>query len=72
MRAGTHLGYLPTHYAERWVEQGEMRALLPDRLGYGITQSLVVRDEPGHNEALQALVEDLCLEHGAAPISAAR
>lgn len=72
VRAGTHLGYLPTHYAERWVEQGEMRALLPDSLGYGITHSLVVRDEPGHNEALQALVEDLCLEHGVTPISAAR
>ncbi len=72
VRAGTHLGYLPTHYAERWVEQGEMRALLPDSLGYGITHSLVVRDEPGHNEALQALVEDLRLEHGVTPINAAR
>ena len=27
--AGTHLGYLPTHYAEAWIERGRMRALLP-------------------------------------------
>lgn len=72
VRAGTHLGYLPTHYAQRWVEQGEMRALLPETLGYGITHSLVVRDEPGHNEALLALVADLRQEHGLEPISAAR
>lgn len=65
VRAGTHLGYLPTHYAQRWVEQGAMRALLADQLGYGISHSLVVRDDTGHNQALQALAEDLCAVHAA-------
>lgn len=64
VRAGTHLGYLPTHYAQRWVEQGSLRPLLAERLGYGIGHSLVVRNEPAHNQALQALVEDLCAVHG--------
>lgn len=63
VRAGTHLGYLPTHYAQRWVDQGAMRALLADQLGYGISHSLLLRDEPAHNQALQALVEDLCTVH---------
>jgi DNA-binding transcriptional LysR family regulator len=28
--AGTHIGFMPQHYAASWVERGEMRALLPD------------------------------------------
>ncbi|MCL6691237.1 LysR family transcriptional regulator [Pseudomonas sp. R3.Fl] len=64
VRAGTHLGYLPTHYAQRWVDLDEMRPLLAERLGYGIEHSLLLRDDAGHNQALQALVEDLCAVHG--------
>ena len=26
--AGTHLGYLPAHYARPWLENGQVRALL--------------------------------------------
>ncbi|GGO74128.1 LysR family transcriptional regulator [Bowmanella pacifica] len=29
-----YIGFLPVHYASRWVEKGEMRALLPDVLQY--------------------------------------
>ena len=32
--SGCYLGYLPTHYADIWVHRGQMRALLPDTLGY--------------------------------------
>lgn len=32
--SGAFLGYLPIHYAERWVARGEMRAILPDELAY--------------------------------------
>ncbi|MDR3511231.1 MAG: hypothetical protein P4L73_06335 [Caulobacteraceae bacterium] len=28
--AGVDLGFLPPHYARRWVEVGEMRAIRPD------------------------------------------
>lgn len=30
--AGTHIGFMPEHFAARWVHAGEMRALLPDEL----------------------------------------
>ncbi|KAF1069881.1 MAG: Hca operon transcriptional activator HcaR [Pseudomonas citronellolis] len=63
VRAGTHLGYLPSHYAQAWVERGEMRPLLEDQLGYGITHSLLTRNGPQHNEALAALLDDLRQAH---------
>ncbi|WP_439815433.1 LysR family transcriptional regulator [Zavarzinia sp. CC-PAN008] len=28
--AGSHIGFLPEHYARRWIEQDAMRAVLPD------------------------------------------
>lgn len=30
--AGTHIGFLPEHFVERWLRSGEMRALLPDEV----------------------------------------
>lgn len=30
--AGADIGFLPTHYARRWVERDELRALQPERL----------------------------------------
>lgn len=31
---GRYIGYLPTHYAELWVEQGRMRAMRPEDYRY--------------------------------------
>jgi DNA-binding transcriptional LysR family regulator len=56
--SGEYLGYLPTHYAARWVEQGALRQLGGQALSYQATLSLVTR--PGApKEALLALIEDL-------------
>ncbi|MBG6241404.1 MAG: LysR family transcriptional regulator [Candidatus Symbiopectobacterium sp. Dall1.0] len=30
--AGTHIGYLPDHYAAPWIEQGKLVAIAPDEL----------------------------------------
>lgn len=30
--AGTHVGYLPDHYAASWVQQGKLAAIAPDEL----------------------------------------
>ncbi|MBM3106834.1 MULTISPECIES: LysR family transcriptional regulator [Pseudomonas] len=32
--SGSYIGYLPTHYAQTWVEQGRLRPILADRLSY--------------------------------------
>lgn len=51
--SGTCLGYLPTHYAARWVEQGLLRQLGGAALSYRAVLSLVSRPvEP--DEALNA------------------
>jgi DNA-binding transcriptional LysR family regulator len=56
--SGGYLGYLPTHYAARWVEQGLLKQLGGQALSYQAALSLVCRPAP-HNEALAALLEDL-------------
>lgn len=56
--SGEYLGYLPTHYAARWVEQGVLKQLGGQALSYQAALSLVTR--PGlPKEALSALLEDL-------------
>ena len=53
--SGSCLGYLPTHYAARWVEQGLLRQLGGAALSYRATLSLVSRPvQPD-----EALLEDL-------------
>ncbi|MGO4742630.1 LysR family transcriptional regulator [Serratia quinivorans] len=62
--AGTHMGYLPQHYAQQWVDKQEMYLLGPDELSYEVTHCLILHRNRPHNEALEALVSDIRMEHG--------
>lgn len=62
--AGTHIGYLPQHYAQQWVDKQEMYLLEPDELSYEVTHCLILHRNRPHNEALEALVSDIRMEHG--------
>lgn len=62
--AGTHLGYLPTHYAQIWIERGRMRALQPQRLKYEVVHSMITYSGRPRSEAARAFVEDLLAVHG--------
>ncbi|CAI1629775.1 Cyn operon transcriptional activator [Serratia quinivorans] len=62
--AGTHMGYLPQHYAQQWVDKQEMYQLEPDELSYEVTHCLILNRNRPHNEALEALVSDIRMEHG--------
>jgi len=62
--AGTHLGYLPTHYAQIWIERGRMRALQPQRLKYEVVHSMITYSGRPQSEAARAFVEDLLAVHG--------
>jgi len=56
--SGEYLGYLPTHFASRWVEQGLMKQLGGQPLTYQAQISLVTR--PGQpKKSLAALLDDL-------------
>ncbi|MNC57540.1 LysR substrate binding domain protein [compost metagenome] len=62
--AGTHIGYLPQHYAQQWVDKQEMYLLKSEELSYEVTHCLILNRSRPHNEALEALVSDILLEHG--------
>ncbi len=41
--SGAYIGYLPEHYAQPWVEQKRLRALLPATFGYQAPFSMILR-----------------------------
>ena len=41
--SGWHIGYLPVSYAERWVESGRMRSILPETYRLNTKIELVIR-----------------------------
>lgn len=57
--SGAHLGYLPRHVAQPWIERGQLRELLPDELGFGVTFSLTRHRGRHPGDAEQAFASDL-------------
>lgn len=57
--SGRFIGFLPDHYASRWVERGEMRALLPERMHYQSRIELLVRTSTPQPLAVRYFVSDL-------------
>jgi LysR family transcriptional regulator, transcriptional activator for bauABCD operon len=57
--SGRFGGFLPSHYAERWVESGEMRALRPDVLTYSPEFDMVTRKGGELNLPAETFIEDL-------------
>jgi len=62
--AGTHLGYLPAHYARPWLQSGQMRALHPLKLRYEVQHSMITHVGHPQSEAVRAFIADLLAEHG--------
>lgn len=62
--AGTHLGYLPAHYARPWVEAGQMRVLHAETLRYEMQHSLITHIGHPQSEAVRAFIADLLAVHG--------
>ncbi|MCE8031966.1 MAG: LysR family transcriptional regulator [Halomonas sp.] len=54
-----YIGYLPTHYAERWVGSGRMRALNPARWHYLTHYSAITRKGAPPNLVLETYLEEL-------------
>ncbi|MEQ4537486.1 MAG: LysR family transcriptional regulator [Billgrantia sp.] len=57
--SGRYLGYLPTHYAERWVRDGRMQALNPKRWRYNTHYSAITRKGAPPNQVLESYLEEL-------------
>ncbi|WP_022951476.1 LysR family transcriptional regulator [Leucothrix mucor] len=56
---GHYIGYLPTHFAERWLLKGALRALLPKELGYNTQYAVVTRKDARPNLILERFLEGL-------------
>ncbi|SFI14291.1 LysR family transcriptional regulator [Modicisalibacter xianhensis] len=57
--SGRYIGYLPTHYAQRWVDEGRMRALNPRTCRYVTRYSAITRKTGPPNRVLETYLEEL-------------
>lgn len=57
--SGSYIGYLPTHFAERWVRAGRMRALMPETCHYVTRYSAITRKGAPPNLVLESYLEEL-------------
>lgn len=57
--SGAHIGYLPRHIAAPWEARGQLRALLPEALGFSVRFHLASHRGRQPSEAHRAFAEDL-------------
>jgi len=59
IRTGNYVGWLPAHYASRWVESGEMRPLKADLTNYEAAYFVITRNDrsTGVRAAFLAAIE---------------
>jgi LysR family transcriptional regulator, transcriptional activator for bauABCD operon len=57
--SGAYIGFLPNHYAARWVERGEMRRIGPEAFGMQSPFSAATRRASAVPSILQAFMTDL-------------
>lgn len=51
--SGDYIGYLPSHYAQRWVDCGRMRPLCQERYRYATQYQVITRPDEDANVLLQ-------------------
>lgn len=56
---GQYLGYLPDHFARRWVDDGTMQAVDPNRFGYTQQFVSITRKERRANLVLETFLQSL-------------
>lgn len=64
--SGRYLGFLPDHYAQRFIETGAMRRLQPDAYLYESTHSVIVRRSPQPSRLVQEFLSCLLQVHSPA------
>ena len=56
---GCFIGYLPTHYAKRWIEAGHMRALNTEKYNFTTSYHLVLRKGARINLVLETFLNEV-------------
>ncbi|MHC5784566.1 LysR family transcriptional regulator [Pseudomonas idahonensis] len=57
--SGEYIGYLPSHYAQRWVDAERMRALCPEHYRYCTQLSVITRPDQAGNLLLDHYLQAL-------------
>ena len=57
--SGSFIGFLPEHFAERWVDSGEMKPVLPARMHFLSQMELILRKTQPQTLAAQYLKADI-------------
>jgi DNA-binding transcriptional LysR family regulator len=57
--SGGYVGFLPDHYAQRWVSEGRMRALRPDSFSYQTRYAAITRKGSRPNLVLATYLQEL-------------
>jgi DNA-binding transcriptional LysR family regulator len=56
---GCFIGYLPTHYAKRWVVSGEMRALYLEKFNFNTEYQTVLRKGTKPNQVVKTFLQEI-------------
>ncbi|WP_342642117.1 LysR family transcriptional regulator [Rhodoligotrophos ferricapiens] len=67
IRSGAFIGFLPCHYADAWIEKGELKPLLPDEFAFQSDFEFAVRKGLADLRVLNAFLEDLRKAHNVMP-----
>lgn len=70
--SGHFLGYLPDHFAERWVAEGLLRAVLAEEAGLASPFFIVTRERERRSLLLRTFIRELvsgswARAHGSVP-----
>jgi DNA-binding transcriptional LysR family regulator len=57
--SGRFVGFLPSHFAAKWVKSGQMRALPGENLSYLSQQSLILKPSARQSSLVSALLEEV-------------
>ncbi|WP_432474101.1 LysR family transcriptional regulator [Amphritea sp. HPY] len=57
--SGSFIGFLPTHYAQRWVENNEMRAIEHLNLSWNSQFHLVTKVSPAPQNIVKVFIKDI-------------
>jgi len=57
--SGSYIGFLPDHFAQRWVDAGSLRKVLPDHFRHAVNFHLITREGPKHNFIVNTFLTDL-------------
>jgi DNA-binding transcriptional LysR family regulator len=61
--SGLYVGYLPQHYAQPWVDENRLRAILPKEMSYDVEFSLILKHSQLQNTALKRFTKILLPIH---------